>query len=126
MHPQKLQNILNLSSEERYGYLIRTIADTQEVWIIKDQNTLADLGDEDEKTTIPIFPEQHFAELLLIDSWASFSTEIIDLDTFMLWLDEFQSKDIQLAGFPKPDLTGVVGSAEELRNHILHELQQYE
>ncbi|MFT3911236.1 MAG: DUF2750 domain-containing protein [Ferruginibacter sp.] len=65
MHPQKAQNIFKLSAEERYGYLIRHIADTEEDWIIRNQKDLVTLGNKNEQSTIPIFPEKYFAQLLL-------------------------------------------------------------
>jgi len=126
MHLDKVNNILALSCEDRYGYFIRKVTDFEEVWLIKDGEQYATFGDEKEQITIPVFPEEYFAELLLTDSWNSFSAEKISLDYFMNWLDKLQVEKIQIAGFPRPDFSSVVVAPIEMKNHLLIELDQYE
>lgn len=126
MHHEKIKNILSLSSEDRYGYFIRKVADFEEVWIIKDQNSFVTLGDKDEQVSIPVFPEQQFAELFLTDSWSSYSVENMNLTDFMNWLDTLQEDSIAIAGFPNTDFNSVIVTAEEMKNHLLYEIDQYE
>jgi hypothetical protein len=126
MHPNKLKNIYKLSPEERYGYFIRQVADSNEVWLIKDGDKFVTLGDKNEQITIPVFPEKEFADLLLTDDWANCSVELLDLNKFMDWLDQLQQDKVKIAGFPKDDFNAIVVEPEEMKNHLLYELQQYE
>ena len=126
MHPDKIKNVLNLSSEDRYGYFIRKVADSEEVWIIKEEGKYVTLGDDSEQIIIPVFPEKEFADLLLNDDWEKCTVEKLDLHMFMDWLDELQQDEVKIAGFPKNDFKAVVVEPEEMKNHLLFELQQYE
>jgi hypothetical protein len=126
MHPDKLKNILNLSPQDRYGYFIRKVADTEEVWMIKESEEYVTLGDNDEQVTIPVFPEKEFAELLLTDDWSNCTVETLDVRQFMEWLDKLQQEKVKIAAFPTEDFNAVVVKPDEMKNHLLYELQQYE
>jgi len=126
MHQQKLDNILNLSSEDRYGYFIRKVADFEKVYLIKDESGYSIFGDSEEKTTIAVFPEKEFADIFLTDTWSSCFIEEMDLERFMEWLDKLEQDNIQMAGFPNKDLKVVVVNPNEMKNHLLYELEQYE
>jgi hypothetical protein len=127
MNSHKLQNIFNLSSKERYGYFVRKVADFQTVWLVRDDEGVAMLGgDEEHSKSIPVWPEKEFASLFLKGDWESYRVEEMPLDEFLIWLDELQKKGIQLATFPKESLQSIVVSAEEMKAHLLHELEQYE
>lgn len=126
MHPSKMDNILNLSAEDRYGYFIRKVADFEEVWLIKDQDGYAIFGDQENKTTIGVFPEKEFAELFLTDTWSNCVLESKDLNVFMEWLDKLENDNIQIAGFPNKDLKAIVVEPKEMKSHLFFELQQYE
>ena len=58
--------------------------------------------------------------------WADYRAEEIPLDDFLPWLDELQAEGVGIAVFPKENMQGVVVEAQELKAHLLHELQQYE
>lgn len=126
MHQSKMDNILNLSAEDRYGYFIRKVADFEEVWLIKDQDGYVIFGDQENKTTIGVFPEKEFAVLFLTDTWSNCVLESKDLNVFMEWLDKLDNDKIQIAGFPNKDLKAIVVEPKEMKSHLLFELQQYE
>lgn len=126
MHPDKLKNITNLTPKDRYGYFIRKVADFQQVWLIQDNGQFVTLGDNDEEISIPVWPEKEFAELLLTDDWESYTVESIEVHDFIDWLDQLYAENIKIAGFPMSDFKAVVVTADEMKNHLLHELQQYE
>ena len=126
MHPDKQRNILNLSPQDRYGYFIRKVADFEEVWLIQDNGKYVTLGDKEEQIAIPVWPKKEFAELLLNDDWKGFNAEGKDVHEFIGWLDTLAEEGYKIAGFPDIDLKGVVVTADELKNHLVYELQQYE
>ena len=125
-HPDKLKNVFNLLTEERYVYFIRYVADCEEVWLIKDREKFVTLGDKNEQITIPVFPEKQYADLFLTDRWSNCSVEALNLNKFMDLLDQLQQYNVKIAGFPKDDFIAIVVEPEEMKNHLLYELQRYE
>ena len=126
MHPDKIRNVSNLSSEDRYEYFIRKVADTESVWLIHDNSKYVIVGDNDNNIAIPVWPELEFAELYLEDEWKDYSTISVEVHEFLEWLDQVHKENVMIAGFPLLDMTGIVVEAEEMKNHLLFELQQYE
>ncbi len=126
MNAHKRDNILQLSAQERYGYFIRTVADAETVWVIRDGTQTVMLGEGDAQLLIPVWPEEAFAQQHLTGEWSEYLAEEMPLDNFMAWLDQMQAQGVGIAAFPKQDLTAVVVEAHEMKAHLLHELQQYE
>lgn len=125
MHQDKINNVKQLSPQERYGYLIRKVADSEEVWLIHENGKYVTLGDSSEDVSIPVWPEKEFAELMLNDYWKDYSTECLDVHDFIDWLDDLEG-GIKIAGFPMDNLNAVVVTSDEMKNHLLYELQRYE
>ena len=126
MHPDKLRNIQNLSPQDRYGYFIRKVADFEEVWLIHDNGQYVTLGDKEEQIAIPVWPEKEFAEQVLTGDWKDYTAESKNVHDFVEWLDTLEEEGYKIAGFPGIDLKGVVVTADEMKNHLIYELQQYE
>ena len=123
MQEQKLKNIRELSAEDRYGYLIKQVSALQEVWLIHEDGKFVQMGDEEENVSIPVWPEKEFAEMMLVQDWKDYSVESMEVHEFMEWLQELEKENVDIAGFPLDELSTIVVSAEEMRNHLLHELQ---
>lgn len=126
MHPDKQKNIFNLSSQDRYRYCIRKIADCEEVWFIHENGQYVTVGDKVEQIAIPVWPEKGFAELMLTDDWNAYTVESMNVHDFIEWLDTLEEEGYKVAGFPDIYLKGVVVTADEIKNHLIYELQQYE
>ncbi|QIL78373.1 DUF2750 domain-containing protein [Hymenobacter sp. HDW8] len=126
MNTHKLQNILNLPAQERYGYFIRKAVDFEAVWLVKDKEGVVMLGDDSGSQCLPVWPEKAFAEQHITGDWESYLVEEMRLEDFLDWLEELQEERIHIAAFPKEDLQGVVVEAQEMKSHLLHELEQYE
>ena len=63
---------------------------------------------------------------MLTDDWKDYAVKCMDVHDFIDWLDAREEEGDRIAGFPSTDLNGVVVSAAEMKNHLVHELQQYE
>lgn len=126
MHADKQKNILSLSPQERYGYFIRTVADWEQVWLIYVGEGVVTLGGNDGSKVIPVWPEKEFAELMLTDGWEHGSVESVDVYTFIELLGDWEKEGCSIAGFPSVELNSVTVGAEEMKNHLLYELDQYE
>jgi hypothetical protein len=126
MHPDKIKNIFSLSAEDRYGYLVKRAADFEELWLIHETGRYVTLADDNGNTLIPVWPEKEFAELFLKDDWQNYSVVRVEIYEFIDWLDELNEDNIKIAAFPKEDMKGIFVTADDMKNHLLHELQQYE
>lgn len=126
MNTHKRENIYHLPAAERYGYLIRTVADAKAIWVIRDGTQTVLVGEATAQDLIPVWSEEAFAQRHLTGEWAAYRAEEIPLDDFFPWLDELQAEGVGIAVFPKENMRGVVVEAQELKAHLLHELQQYE
>jgi hypothetical protein len=126
MNQSKINSVLALSSKDRYGYLLRKVADFETIYLIadsKDQFVLVGEGDSD---AIPVWPEKEFAELFLNEEWADYKILEYDVHDFVEWLSELEKENIDIAGFPNTSFNTIQISALEMKNHLLFELSQYE
>jgi len=57
MNTHKRENIYNLPAAERYGYLIRTVADAEAIWVIRDGTQTVLVGEATAQDLIPVWPE---------------------------------------------------------------------
>lgn len=96
------------------------------MWLIQDNGQYVTLGDKEEQIAIPVWPEKEFAELMLTDDWEGYTVESMNVHDFVEWLDTSEEKGYKIAGFPDIDLKGVVVTGEEIKNHLIYEMQQYE
>jgi hypothetical protein len=64
--------------------------------------------------------------MMLSGSWKDFSLEVIGVNDFIEWLDKLEEEGVKIAGFPMESLNAVVVTADEMKNHLIYELQQYE
>ena len=58
--------------------------------------------------------------------WKDYSLEMVNVYDFVEWLNKLEEEGIQIAGFPMAMQNAVVVSANEMKNHLIYELQQYE
>ena len=126
MNKKKVDNVIKLSSKDRYGYLIRKVADFEKIFLICDSfGGLVTIGDSNSKC-IPVWPEKEFAELFLTNDWKNYKVKSFSLDKFLTWLDKPTSEKYEIAGFPNLDLNAVVVTMDEIKNHLIYESSQYE
>jgi len=126
MNKKKVDNVIKLNSKDRYGYLIRKVADFEKIFLICDSyGSLVTIGDSLSKC-IPVWPEKEFAELFLTNEWKNYKVKSFSLEQFLTWLDKATSEKYEIAGFPNLDLNAVVTTMDEIKNHLIYESSQYE
>ncbi|WP_040252155.1 DUF2750 domain-containing protein [Psychroserpens mesophilus] len=126
MNIKKIENVLKQSAQDRYGYLIRKVADFQTIFTICDRSGgLITIGDNKVKC-IPFWPEKEFAELHLTHGWSNYKVKAFNLNDFLTWLNKLQSDNYSIAGFPNGKLNAVVVSPDEIKNHLIYECRKYE
>jgi len=126
MNEKKLESVLGLESKDRYGYLIRKTADFETIYLIVDkQGTYVTIGDENQRC-IPVWPEKEFAELMVKIEWNDHAVQEMKIYDFIDWQDKLLIDNYFIAGFPNKHLNSVVVSPAEIKNHLIHECNQYE
>lgn len=124
---KEFEAVIGLPGPDRYGYFIKRVADTEEVWGLRDDDGWASLGDDSGQVCFPVWPHPRFAEALATDEWASYRAAAIPLSSWLEdWLPGLEEDGSQIAVFPSPAGQGVVVSCKELEAHLENELEEYE
>lgn len=126
MNQQKIDNVFALESAERYGYLIRKVADFETIYLIADNEDNYVLIGSDDVSVLPVWPEKEFAELFLTGDWKNYHVVEYNITEFIEWLDDLETEKIELAGFPNLNFKTIQVSAIEMKNHLLYEISRFE
>ena len=126
MNQQKIDKIFELDSKERYGYLLRKVADFETIYLIADNEDKYVMLSSNDLNVIPVWPEKGFAKLFLTESWKNYNVVEYDIHDFIDWLTDLDKDNVGIAGFPNSDFNTVHVSAVDMKNHLLFELSQYE
>ena len=126
MNQQKINNVFALSSKDRYGYLIRKVADFETIYLIADDEGNYVMVGSEGANVLPVWPEREFAELFLTDDWTGYQVEENSIYDFINWLNELEKDNIDIAGFPNIELNTVHVTAKDMKDHLDHEISQYE
>ena len=126
MNQHQLRNVFSLPAAERYGYLIQKVADFETIYLITDSKGDYVMLGTDDLETIPVWPEKEFAQQFLTNMWSNYVIKEMSIYDFMDWLDNLEKENIQISGFPNLQLNTVHVSVIDMKNHLIHELSQYE
>lgn len=125
MNEKKYQNIIELNNEERYGYLVRKVADFETLFLIYGKFWQTNKSNINGIECVLIFPEKNFAEKH-IKSEKPKSVKKKDLYKFINWLEKDKSNELNLAVFPNLKNEARIVNSSELKNDLLKECEQYE
>ena len=126
MHVKKFKQVTKLSSEERYSYSIRKIADFEELWVLKTDEGWTMISDSN-TNVFPVWPEKEFAQGYCRETLQNCYADKIDLNEFLeKWLPGLVNDDVQIVVFPVEDFKGVVVTTNKFKRDLLEESAQYE
>lgn len=125
VNDKEIAAVSALSRDKRLNYFIKRVADFYRIWGIDDAGwVLAATKEETEVFQVWPFPE--FATPCCTGEWAGCVPQSIDLDDFMeSYLPDFREKGILLGVFYTPAENGVLLTADELRDLLEAELENY-
>ncbi|GGD99771.1 DUF2750 domain-containing protein [Planktosalinus lacus] len=126
MNIKQLESVFKLESKLRYGYLIRKIADFEQVFLIADKDGNYVTCGADNEMIIPIWPELVFAQELIKIEWKNCIVKMVELKVFMKWMDKLEAENYFIGGFPNQKLNSIVVKPIEIKNHLIFECEQYE
>ncbi len=125
MRQEDIEKLFKKPGEKRYDYFIKTVADTEEVYGLMDDEGWALLGDDDDADILPIFPAAEFAEVFrLAADYEEYRVEAIDVTEFIEWLGDMDEENLLVAVFPNIEYNGAVVSPEHLKNDLLKEFEK--
>ncbi|WP_409290191.1 DUF2750 domain-containing protein [Pseudomonas sp. KCJK8927] len=125
MHDSKVLNVSSLSSEGRFEFFMRKVADFEVVWGLYDEGWAT--ATLEGNVVVPFWPEEEFAKRCATDEWGDFWPRKIAIEDFLdKWLPGMHSDSRLCQVFPVPGDVGVVISPTALEVALREELEQYE
>ena len=107
MHIKQLESVFKLDQKERYGYLIKKIADFEQIFLIADKKGNYVTCGTNNEMVIPIWPEFDFALKLTETEWLNCDVKMVELKEFMKWMDKLEDENYLIGGFPNQVLNSI-------------------
>lgn len=129
MHPKQIENVLNLSSEERYQHFVNKVADWEEVWILidADGHFLTINTDSKEVEYIPVWPHPEYAKVYAEGLGQSLKPKLIELSVFMeKWLPGLEEDGLKVGALPNLEVTVWIMEPSDILEDLKDEVAQYE
>lgn len=124
MNPKEIENILKLDTRKKYGYFIKKIADSEEVWSLKNSDGWVSLGLEDQ-LFFPVWAKKEYADLCIAGEWEDCHSEAIDIYEFIdVWIANLKEEGTRITVMWHNG-SGIDVDWDDLLNNILFELDKY-
>lgn len=124
MDSSDLEELFELSCEERYDYFLDTVLEEKEIWILVNKNSefLKIYAEEDDFEYLPVWPSSELAARYTEGS-TELSPKAITLPEFLRkWVPGLTKDRLEIGVFPSDDGTVWIASADELKKDIQDEL----
>ncbi len=127
MTDQEFHAVSALTATARYEYLIKRVADSEEIWSLRNSEGWVMSGDDNGRELFPVWSHPRFASVVAVDEWADCAPEAIPLDAWReRWLPGLEQEGRLIAVFPVPKLTGTPVTPARFREDLELELENYE
>ena len=124
---KEIESVLSLEGSKRCAYLIKKVADQQEIWSLWKEGSWALAEDDDKHQLVPIWPHSKYASLCATGVWEGYEPKSIPLDAWLnRWTPGMERDGRFVAVFPTPKDQGVVVDPRRLEGDLRNELAQYE
>lgn len=115
----KLEEVLNLEAFDRYDYFIQRVKETQQFFILEDENNdmeILDLGDAE---AIAIWPDQEFANAFVQGEWKDCKIKRYALKHLKnTLLPTCKKNNWEIDVFPVADKSGLVASYSDIEKDL--------
>lgn len=125
MHDKKFENIMKFNNLGRYEYLIRKVADFEEIYLILGSFSEMFISNITGVDCSLVFPEKEFAEIFISQN-SHCKVKKMDLYQFLDWLEKDDEDRLNFAVFPDMQKNANIVSASKLRMDLIEECKQYE
>lgn len=114
-----LQKLGALDAEQRFDYFLTAAVDTQQIWILVDEEGFVLVDAEDDRC-IPVWPHAELAQQWINGEWAQCEAQAVD---FSVWLDKWTAglngDELMIAVFPHAQEPGIVMDPTEFSEILL-------
>ncbi|MBW7470771.1 DUF2750 domain-containing protein [Marinobacter sp. M216] len=127
MSSDPLNEVLELTGEERYDYFLSEVLEEREIWILVNaENRFLKIVSEDEGVShLPVWPSSAFAAHYATGS-DELSPKSISLpDFFKKWVPGLTRDGLDIGVFPGADGTLWITEPEELKRDLQEELSGF-
>jgi hypothetical protein len=113
-HPQMSLAALNLlDAEQRFNYLVETVAKEENIWILTDEHGCVMLTTDDQDC-IPVWPSQALASVWAIEEWQHCQPQAISLGKWhSRWTPGLEDDELAIVVFPNQDEEGMIVEPDE-------------
>ena len=125
MNSKKYENIIKMNKSARYDYLVRKVADFEEIYLIFGSHNEMYTEILNGEESILVFPEKEFAQMF-VDQNPSGRIKEMDIYKFVEWLDRDSDEKIKIAVFLNDQKDAKIVNSAELKADLAEELEQYQ
>jgi hypothetical protein len=124
---KELNSVLSLEPFKRYQYLLKRIADTENVYTIESPEGNWASSEVRGYNLYPIWSADEFASNCTVGAWSGFKVITTNIHEFIqMQLPQIEREGFLLNVFPVGDKTGFVVKTDEFIRDINEELKNYE
>lgn len=119
MYYSEVEEIFCLTKDRKYKYFFDKVAETEQVWGLKDKNGWVTIKDENNNIAMPIWPGFEFAKYCKENQWKEANPEGIDLFEFMeYWLQGMKRDGCRVLVFSDSEGRGISVDSEEFKKEL--------
>jgi hypothetical protein len=119
----EIRNVLQLSPQEKYAYMLAKAVSWLEVWSCRGIDGWVQ-SEHMGRQCVPVWPAMAYAQLCCTGAWADAVPQALSIDDWLnRWLPGMIRDGKLTAIFPTPDNQMIVLEPEKFRNDLLHQLE---
>ena len=128
MNHQQYDNVLALSSKERYSHFIGKVADWEQLWGLYNEKDGWLLRATNENVEyLPVWPHPEYAKNITKEYYPEYNEEEISIYDFMSnLLPKLENDNVKIGVFPNPEGNTWLIEAKDLLQELEEECEQYE
>ncbi|MBW0147128.1 DUF2750 domain-containing protein [Marinobacter arenosus] len=127
MSSDPIDQVLELSGEERYDFFLSEVLEEREIWILvnADNRFLKIVSEEDGVSHLPVWPSAAFAANYASGSDGLSPKSISLPDFFKKWVPGLTRDGLEIGVFPGHDGALWITEPEELKRDLQDELSSF-
>lgn len=127
VHPKEIERVSMLSPKERYNYFLKRVADSEELYSLKNNQNQFIVSELEGNLLFPMWSAKEFAENCLIDGWENHQIIPLNLDDLEEEIFDLIAKENYLLNiFPVKEKTGFIVDLDEFARDLSEELKNYQ
>ena len=127
LRDQEIKAVTGLNGAKRCEYLVKRVADTEQLWSLRAADGWVQMGDDTGAPLFPIWPHERYAEACATGDWADCKPAPISLEDWLqAWTPGLEKDARKVAVFPLATGAGVVMAPRDLESALRQELENYD